>query len=113
MKLSMTDCWKSSQPTFRRNLRRKYQLRQPANRLRWAPRLSQRIPSSGTAFASGGSSALPKKIRLPIRIAGQIRRRLMAIIDLLVIKEVRQIELDVVVAEIVINKLREIGLDFF
>jgi len=32
---------------------------------------------------------------------------------LLVIKEVRQIELDVVVAEVALNKLREIGLDAF
>jgi pilus assembly protein CpaC len=33
------------------------------------------------------------------------------IIDLLVIKEIRQIELDVIVAEVALNKLREIGLD--
>jgi pilus assembly protein CpaC len=40
------------------------------------------------------------------------KRKIDGIVDMLVIKEVRQIELSVIVAEIALDKLREIGLDF-
>lgn len=40
------------------------------------------------------------------------KRKVDGIIDLLVIREVRQIELDVIVAEVATGKLREIGFDF-
>ena len=40
------------------------------------------------------------------------KRKIDGIIDLLTIKEVRQIELDVIVAEVSLLKLREIGFDF-
>lgn len=39
------------------------------------------------------------------------KRRIDGIIDLLIIREVRQIELDVIVAEVAVSKLREIGFD--
>ena len=40
------------------------------------------------------------------------KRKIDGIIDLLTIKEVRQIELDVIVAEVSLVKLRDIGFDF-
>jgi pilus assembly protein CpaC len=40
------------------------------------------------------------------------KRKIDGIIDLLTIKEVRQVELDVIVAEVALVKLREIGFDF-
>ena len=40
------------------------------------------------------------------------KRSIAGIIDLLVIKEVRQIELDVIVAEVAVSKLRDIGFDW-
>ena len=40
------------------------------------------------------------------------KRKIDGIIDLLTIKEVRQIELDVIVAEVSLLKLRDIGFDF-
>src|SRR5207237_8556680 len=39
------------------------------------------------------------------------KKKIEGIVDLLVIKEIRQIELDVVVAEVALNKLRDIGFD--
>jgi pilus assembly protein CpaC len=40
------------------------------------------------------------------------KAKIAGIVDLLVIKEIRQIELDVIVAEVATNKLREVGFDF-
>ena len=73
----------------------------------------QSIPTSGTGFAGGGTQAFTEEnsITDPYRWAD--KKKIDGIIDLLVIKEVRQIELDVVVAEVALNKLREIGLDAF
>jgi len=73
----------------------------------------QSIPTSGTGFAGGGTQAFTEEnsITDPYRWAD--KKRIDGIIDLLVIKEMRQIELDVVVAEVALNKLREIGLDAF
>jgi pilus assembly protein CpaC len=73
----------------------------------------QSIPTSGTGFAGGGTQAFTEEnsITDPYRWAD--KKKIDGIIDLLVIKEMRQIELDVVVAEVALNKLREIGLDAF
>jgi pilus assembly protein CpaC len=72
----------------------------------------QSIPTSGTGFAGGGSLAFNEEgsITDPYRWAD--KKQIDGIIDLLVIKEVRQIELDVVVAEVALNKLRDVGFDF-
>src|SRR5690242_5115803 len=73
----------------------------------------QSIPTAGVGFAGGGSLAFNEEnsITDPYRWAD--KKKIDGIIDLLVIKEVRQIELDVVVAEVAMNKLRDIGLDIF
>jgi pilus assembly protein CpaC len=71
-----------------------------------------RLPSSGTAFAGGGQLAFSEEGSLSDVERWGIRRRLSGIIDMLVIREVRQIQLDVIVAEISLTKLREIGADF-
>ena len=70
------------------------------------------IQSSGTGFAGGGSLAFNEEgsITDPYRWAD--KKTIDGIIDLLIIKEIRQIELDVVVAEVSLNKLRDIGFDF-
>lgn len=71
-----------------------------------------RLPSTGTAFAGGGQLAFTEEGSINDVERWGIRRRLSGIIDMLVIREVRQIQLDVIVAEISLTKLREIGADF-
>jgi pilus assembly protein CpaC len=73
----------------------------------------QSIPTSGTGFAGGGTQAFTEEnsITDPYRWAD--KKKIDGIIDLLVIKEIRQIELDVVVAEVGLTKLRDIGVDIF
>jgi len=70
------------------------------------------VSSSGTAFASGGSVAFVEENSLTDERRWPDKKKIDGVIDLLVIKEFRQVELDVVVAEISMNKLRDIGFDF-
>lgn len=72
---------------------------------------SARLPQTGTAFAGGGQLAFLEEASLGHADRWGDKRRIDGIIDLLIIKEVRQIELDVIVAEVGLTKLREIGLD--
>jgi pilus assembly protein CpaC len=72
----------------------------------------QAIPTSGIGFAGGGQLAFNEESSLTDVDRWGNKRRIEGIIDLLMIKEVRQIELDVIVAEVALNKLREVGLDF-
>ena len=69
------------------------------------------IPTSGTGFAGGGSLAFNEEASITDPNRWNDKKRIEGIIDLLVITEVRQIELDVVVAEVAMNKLRDIGID--
>ena len=71
----------------------------------------QSIPTSGVGFAGGGQLAFNEERSLTDVDRWADKRKMEGIIDLLVIKEIRQIELDVIVAEVALNKLREIGLD--
>jgi pilus assembly protein CpaC len=71
-----------------------------------------RLPTTGTAFAGGGQLAFVEESSLAEVDRWGDKRKINGIVDLLVIKEVRQIELSVIVAEIAHDKLREIGLDF-
>jgi len=77
---------------------------------RGSPR--QSIPTSGVGFAGGGQLAFNEEGSLTDVDRWGDKRKTEGIIDLLVIKEVRQIELDVIVAEVALNKLREVGFDF-
>ncbi len=71
----------------------------------------QAIPTSGVGFAGGGQLAFNEEGSLTDVDRWGDKRKMEGIIDLLVIKEIRQIELDVIVAEVALNKLREIGFD--
>jgi pilus assembly protein CpaC len=73
----------------------------------------QSIPTSGTGFAGGGTQAFTEESSITDPYRWADKKKIDGIIDLLVIKEMRQIEVDVVVAEVALNKLREIGLDIF
>ena len=73
---------------------------------------SPRLPTTGTAFAGGGQLAFLEEPSLVDTDRWADRRRIDGIIDLLVIKDVRQVEVDVIVAEIALLKLREIGFDW-
>jgi len=72
----------------------------------------QSIPTSGMGFAGGGQLAFNEEESLTDVDRWADKRKSEGIIDLLMIKEVRQIELDVIVAEVALNKLREVGFDF-
>ena len=67
---------------------------------------------TGTAFAGGGQLAFDEEASISQVDRWGDKRQLEGIIDLLVIKEIRQIELDVIVAEVAASKLREIGFDW-
>lgn len=71
-----------------------------------------RLPTTGTAFAGGGQLAFPEEGSLMEVNRWGNKRAIPGIIDFLVIKEVRQIQLNVIVAEISLTKLREVGFDF-
>jgi len=71
------------------------------------------IKSSGVGFAGGGSLAFEEENSITDVYRWADKKVIEGLIDLLVITEIRQIELDVVVAEVAMNKLREIGLDIF
>lgn len=70
------------------------------------------ISSSGTGFAGGGSLAFNEESSITDPYRWPDKKKIDGIIDLLVIKEIRQIELDVVVADVSVTKLRDIGFDF-
>src|SRR5215813_1393085 len=73
---------------------------------------SVRLPSTGTAFAGGGDLPYLEEQAMTDADRWGDKRKIDGIIDLLTIKEVRQIELDVIVAEVSLLKLRDIGFDF-
>jgi pilus assembly protein CpaC len=70
------------------------------------------LPTSGTGFAGGGQIAFDDQPSLSEVDRWSDKAKIAGIVDLLVIREIRQIELDVIVAEVATNKLREIGFDF-
>ena len=71
-----------------------------------------RLPPTGTAFAGGGQIAFTEEPSLVDSDRWGDKRKIEGIIDLLTIREVRQVELDVIVAEVGLTKLREIGFDW-
>ena len=71
-----------------------------------------RSRGGGVGFAGGGQLAFNEESSLTAVDRWGDKRKMEGIIDLLVIKEIRQIELDVIVAEVALSKLREVGLDF-
>jgi pilus assembly protein CpaC len=73
---------------------------------------STRLPQTGTAFAGGGQLAFIEESSITDADRWGDKRKIDGIIDLLMIREVRQIELDVIVAEVSLVKLRDIGFDF-
>jgi len=70
------------------------------------------LPQTGTAFAGGGQLAFVEESSMTDSSRWGNRRTIEGIIDMLVIREVQQIQLDVTVAEISLTKLRELGVDF-
>jgi pilus assembly protein CpaC len=69
------------------------------------------IKSSGVGFAGGGNLAFEEESSITDPYRWADKKQIDGIIDLLVIREMRQIELDVVVAEVATTKLRDIGFD--
>jgi pilus assembly protein CpaC len=69
-----------------------------------------RTPSAGSGFAGGGQIAFEDAQDM-ISVNRFHERKTEGIVDLLVIREVRQIELDVIVAAVSTTKLREIGFN--
>ncbi len=67
---------------------------------------------TGFGIAGGGQIAFDEESSLDDVNRWGDKRRTEGIIDLLVIREVRQIELDVIVAEVAVSKLRDIGFDW-
>ena len=70
-----------------------------------------RNPTLGSSFTGGGQIAFEDAADM-ISINRFEERKTEGIVDLLVIREVRQIELDVIVAEVSLEKAREIGFNF-
>jgi pilus assembly protein CpaC len=71
-----------------------------------------RLPPTGTAFAGGGQLAFEEEGQLTDVTRWGDKRRIPGVIDLLIIRESRQIQLNVIVAEVSLTKLRELGVDF-
>jgi pilus assembly protein CpaC len=67
---------------------------------------------TGFGIAGGGQIAFDEESSLDDVNRWGDKRSIAGVIDLLVIKEVRQIELDVIVAEVAVSKLRDIGFDW-
>jgi pilus assembly protein CpaC len=67
---------------------------------------------TGFGIAGGGQIAFEEESSIEDANRWADKRKIEGIIDLLVIREIRQIELDVIVAEVATSKLREIGFDF-
>lgn len=74
--------------------------------------LRSRPNITGFGIAGGGQIAFDEESSLQDTDRWGSKRTLEGIIDLLAIREIRQVELDVVVAEVAVSKLREIGFDF-
>src|SRR5580765_5288944 len=70
------------------------------------------ISSSGVGFASGGTLAFTEETSITDTYRWSDKKKIDGVIDLLVIREIRQIELDVIVADVSMTKLRDIGFDF-
>lgn len=70
------------------------------------------ISSSGLGFAGGGSLAFTEEKSITDPYRWNDKKDIDGIIDMLVIREIRQIELDVTVADVRLNKAREVGFDF-
>lgn len=70
------------------------------------------IPTSGSGFAGGGQIAFPDTSAVSAVDRFGDRAVIQGIVDLLVIREVRMIELDVIVAEVSMAKAREVGINF-
>jgi pilus assembly protein CpaC len=70
------------------------------------------ISSSGVGFAGGGTLAFTEEKSITDPYRWSDKKEIDGVIDLLVIKEFRQIELDVVVADIQLQKARQVGFDF-
>jgi pilus assembly protein CpaC len=70
------------------------------------------LPTSGTGFAGGGQIAFPDQGSLDAVDRFGDKGKIEGIVDLLVIKDFRQVEIDVIVAEVATSKLREIGFDW-
>ena len=68
---------------------------------------------SGVGFASGGTLAFTEETSITDTYRWSDKKKIDGVIDLLVIREIRQIELDVIVADVSMTKLREVGLDIF
>jgi pilus assembly protein CpaC len=66
---------------------------------------------TGISLSGGGNLAFEEESSLHGVDRWEDKRKIEGIIDLLVIKDVRQIEVDVIVAEVQMNKLREVGFD--
>jgi pilus assembly protein CpaC len=66
----------------------------------------------GFGIAGGGQIAFDEESSLDDADRWADKRKIDGIIDLLTIKEVRQVELDVIVAEVATLKLRDIGFDW-
>ena len=66
---------------------------------------------TGISLSGGGNLAFEEESSLQHVDRWEDKRKIEGIIDLLVIKDVRQIEVDVIVAEVQMNKLRDIGFD--
>jgi pilus assembly protein CpaC len=67
---------------------------------------------TGFGIAGGGQIAFDEEASIDDANRWGDKRKIDGIIDLLTIKEVRQVELDVIVAEVATLKLREIGFDW-
>lgn len=70
------------------------------------------FPTTGSGFAGGGTLSFEEEAALTDANRWGDKRRIPEIIDLLTIREVRQVQVDVIVAEVSLSKLRELGLDF-
>ena len=71
-----------------------------------------RLPQTGTAFAGGGQLAFTEENALTDASRWGERRRIPGIVDMLKIGEYRQVEVDVIVAEVSLTKLKETGIDW-
>jgi pilus assembly protein CpaC len=74
--------------------------------------IQNRANITGFGIAGGGQIAFEEESSMDDANRWGAKRKIDGIIDLLTIREVRQIELDVIVAEVATLKLREIGFDW-
>jgi pilus assembly protein CpaC len=74
--------------------------------------ISQRPSITGFGIAGGGQIAFDEEPAIEHANRWGGKRAMAGVIDLLTIQEVRQVELDVIVAEVAVSKLRDVGFDF-